>query len=44
MGSFADTAARIEINADILEEHMPEVAKAIRNAAEVLRDCDKYSK
>ena len=44
MGRCADAATRIEANADYIEGQMPEVAKAIRGAAEIIRECDKYAK
>ncbi len=44
MGRYADAATRIEAEADLIEEQMPEVAAAIRKATEVLRGCDKYSR
>lgn len=44
MGKYADAAARIEAKADLIEEQMPDVAVAARNAAEIIRGCDKYSR
>ena len=44
MGRHADTATRLEANANFIESEMPEVAKAIRGAAEIIRDFDKYER
>ena len=44
MGKYADAAARIEAKADLIEEQMPEVAVAARNAAEIIRGCDKHTR
>lgn len=43
MGKYTDAAANIEAKADLVEEQMPEVAAAARNATEIIRGCDKYS-
>jgi hypothetical protein len=44
VGRYTDAATRIEAEADFIEKQMPEVAKAIRQATEILRGCDKYCK
>ena len=44
MGKYADAAARIEAKADLIEERMPDVAVAARNAAKIIHGYDKYSR
>ena len=44
MCKYADAAANIEAKADLIEEQMVEVAVSVRNAVEIIRGCNKYSR
>ena len=44
MGEYAEAATRIETAADHVEAKMPEFAAVAREAAAIIRRCDKYSR
>ena len=44
MGEYADAVDSIEADADRVEAKMPEFAAVAREAAAIIRRCDKYSR